>query len=307
MCSTERRNSARRLSAISPMGKVPAVKHSVRCLPSKWRSSCISRTSIRKPVDPRSAIRRGPYLRWMRLRIVLRAHAGRSRVKREPATVHVPMATTNDAVDADRSPWGPYSGTVHRRRCALGNATWTTGFKRPALPVVDYIDRWNARPSVARCTGARAAAAPGLNRACKALDASRFSGRLPAYNEGGCWGASQLDRRCKGGGQQAIEVIVPQRVDRSHRALPQPLPWSFRGEARVAAAQCRCPCARGKSWRLSTPTRRMHRARSSRSTGRCHRVVSWGSATGATLERWSLGISLVICTPIALFTGWIPA
>ena len=34
-----------------------------------------------------------------------------------------------------------------------GNAlTWTTGFKLvPALPVIQsYIDRWNARPSVAR-------------------------------------------------------------------------------------------------------------------------------------------------------------
>jgi glutathione S-transferase len=102
---------------------------------------------------------RGPYLRWMAYygscfepALVDRA------LKREPAPPAMcPYGTYDTTISTltDQLAKGPYllGDRLTAADVLWGTAlTWTTAFKLvPALPVIQaYIDRWNARPSVAR-------------------------------------------------------------------------------------------------------------------------------------------------------------
>ena len=147
--------------AINPMGKVPAVRHGAALITEQaavflYLADLYPESGLAPPIgDPL----RGPYLRWMVFygscfepALIDRA------LKREPA----PPGT---------SPYGDYDTTLKTLTDQLASGpwllgdrftaadvlwgtalTWTTGFKLvPALPVIQsYIDRWNARPSVAR-------------------------------------------------------------------------------------------------------------------------------------------------------------
>jgi glutathione S-transferase len=147
--------------AVNPMGKVPAVKHG-DALVTEQVAVFLYLADLYPEAGLTPAIgdsMRGPYLRWMVFygscfepALVDRA------LKREPA----PRGT---------SPYGDYDTTVKAVTDQLaagpwllgerftvadvlwGTAlTWTTSFKLvPLVPVIQaYIDRWNARPSVAR-------------------------------------------------------------------------------------------------------------------------------------------------------------
>ena len=146
--------------AVNPMGKVPAVKHGDALVTEQpavflYLADLYPEAGLAPAIgDPL----RGPYLRWMVFygscfepALVDRA------MKREPA----PPGT---------SPYGDYDTTVKAVTDQLaagpwllgerftaadvlwGTAlTWTTAFKLvPVTPVIQaYLDRWNARPSVA--------------------------------------------------------------------------------------------------------------------------------------------------------------
>jgi glutathione S-transferase len=147
--------------AINPMGKVPAVKHGDALVTEQvavflYLADLYPGAGLAPAIgDPL----RGPYLRWMVFygscfepALVDRA------LKREPA----PRST---------SPYGEYdtmlktlTDQLARGLWLLGDRftaadvlwgtalTWTTSFKLvPLLPMIQsYIERWNARPSVAR-------------------------------------------------------------------------------------------------------------------------------------------------------------
>jgi glutathione S-transferase len=159
--------------AVNPMGKVPALMHGDALVTEQvavflYLADLYPEAGLTPDIgDPL----RGPYLRWMVFygscfepALVDRA------LKREPA----PRAT---------SPYGDYDTVVKAVTGQLaagpwllgerftaadvlwGTAlTWTTGFKLvPLVPVIHaYIDRWNARPSVARVKVQDAALADSL-------------------------------------------------------------------------------------------------------------------------------------------------
>ena len=147
--------------AVNPMGKVPAVKHGEALITEQvavflYLADLYPEAGLAPPIgDPL----RGPYLRWMAFygscfepALIDRA------LKREPAPpamcpygdYDTTLKTLTDQLA--KGPW--LLGDRFTAVDALwGTAlTWTTGFKLvPLLPVIqDYIDRWNARPSVAR-------------------------------------------------------------------------------------------------------------------------------------------------------------
>ena len=147
--------------AINPMGKVPAVKHGDALVTEQvaiflYLADLYPEAGLAPAIsDPL----RGPYLRWM----VFYGSCF------EPALID--RALKREQAPRGMSPYGDYDTTLKTLTdqlasgpWLLGNRftaadvlwgtalTWTTGFKLvPALPVIQsYIDRWNARPSVAR-------------------------------------------------------------------------------------------------------------------------------------------------------------
>jgi len=147
--------------AINPMGKVPAVRHGDALITEQvaiflYLADLYAEAGLAPQIgDPL----RGPYLRWM----VFYGSCF------EPALID--RALKREQAPRGMSPYGDYDTTLKTLTDQLaagpwllgdrftaadvlwGTAlTWTTGFKLvPALPVIQsYIDRWNARPSVAR-------------------------------------------------------------------------------------------------------------------------------------------------------------
>ena len=147
--------------AINPMGKVPAVKHGDALITEQvaiflYLADLYAEAGLAPQIgDPL----RGPYLRWM----VFYGSCF------EPALID--RALKREQAPRGMSPYGDYDTTLKTLTDQLGAGpwllgdrftaadvlwgtalTWTTGFKLvPALPVIQsYIDRWNARPSVAR-------------------------------------------------------------------------------------------------------------------------------------------------------------
>ena len=164
--------------AVNPMGKVPAVKHGDALVTEQvavflYLADLYPEAGLTPAIgDPL----RGPYLRWM-------AFYGSCF---EPALVD--RALKREPAPRGMSPYGDYDTTVKAVTDQLASGTWmlgeritaadvlwgtaltwTTGFKLvPLTPVIQaYIDRWNARPSVARVKARDAAlaeaqaAAPG--------------------------------------------------------------------------------------------------------------------------------------------------
>ena len=157
--ASEQRGSA--YLAINPMGKVPAVKHG-DALITEQVAVFLYLADLYPEADLAPAIGdplRGPYLRWMAFygscfepALIDRA------LKREPSPPGMsPYGDYDTTLKTltDQLALGPYllGDTFTAADVLWGTAlTWTTGFKLvPALPVIQsYIDRWNARPSVAR-------------------------------------------------------------------------------------------------------------------------------------------------------------
>jgi glutathione S-transferase len=147
--------------AVNPMGKVPAVKHGDALITEQvaiflYLADLYPEAGLAPAIgDPL----RGPYLRWM----VFYGSCF------EPALID--HALKREQAPRGMSPYGDYETTLKTLTGQLASGpwmlgdrftaadvlwgtalTWTTGFKLvPALPVIQsYIDRWNARPSVAR-------------------------------------------------------------------------------------------------------------------------------------------------------------
>jgi len=147
--------------AINPMGKVPAVKHGHALITEQvaiflYLADLYPEAGLAPAIgDPL----RGPYLRWM----VFYGSCF------EPALID--RALKREQAPRGMSPYGDYDTTLRTLTDQLASGpwllgdrftaadvlwgtalTWTTAFKLvPALPVIQsYIDRWNARPSVAR-------------------------------------------------------------------------------------------------------------------------------------------------------------
>jgi glutathione S-transferase len=147
--------------AINPMGKVPALRHGDVIVTEQvaiylYLADLYPEAGLAPPIgDPL----RGPYLRWMVFygscfepAVVDRAQ------KREPATPAMSPYGDYDTMLktlTDQLAKGPYllGDRFTAADVLWGTAlTWTTMFKLvPELPVIKaYIDRLNARPSVAR-------------------------------------------------------------------------------------------------------------------------------------------------------------
>jgi len=164
--------------AVNPMGKVPAVRHGDAVITEQvaiflYLADLYPDAGLAPSIgDPL----RGPYLRWM----VFYGSCF------EPALID--RALKREQAPRGMSPYGDYDTTLKTVTDQLATGpwllgerftaadvlwgtalTWTTGFKLvPLLPVIQsYIDRWNARPSVARVKARDAAlaeaqaAAPG--------------------------------------------------------------------------------------------------------------------------------------------------
>ena len=157
--SSEQRGSA--YLAVNPMGKVPAIRHGDALVTEQvavflYLADLYPEAGLAPPIgDPL----RGPYLRWMAFygscfepALIDRA------LKREPAPQSTsPYGDYDTVLKAltDQLARGPHflGDRITALDVLWGTAlTWTTRFKLvPALPVIQaYIDRWNARPSVAR-------------------------------------------------------------------------------------------------------------------------------------------------------------
>ena len=205
-----------------------------------------------------------------------------------------------------------------------GNAlTWTTGFKLvPALPVIQaYIDRWNARPSVARVRGQgrRTRGRAGLirgRRQARCTHDLRYSVVIPAYNEEKLLPRllDSLDvARAAYGPADAIEVIVADNMSTDRTAAIA----AARGcrvvavEKRVIAAVRNggARAARGEILAFVDADSQVHRGRSSRSTRRWPRAASWAarraprSSAGRRASRWPTSPA----ADRAVHRAWIPA
>ena len=147
--------------AVNPMGKVPAVKHGDALVTEQvavflYLADLYPEAGLAPSIgDPL----RGPYLRWMSFygscfepALIDRA------LKREQAPRGMsPYADYDTTLKTLTDQLAPGPWLLGDRFTAVdvlwGTAlTWTTGFKLvPLLPAIQaYIDRWNARPSVAR-------------------------------------------------------------------------------------------------------------------------------------------------------------
>jgi glutathione S-transferase len=147
--------------AVNPMGKVPAVLHDGALVTEQvavflYLADLYPEAGLTPAIgDPL----RGPYLRWMAFygscfepALIDKA------LKREPApTSMAPYGDYETTLDTLTTQLAPGPWLLGERFTAAdvlwGTAlTWTTGFKLvPLLPSIQqYIDRWNARPSVAK-------------------------------------------------------------------------------------------------------------------------------------------------------------
>jgi len=156
--------------AVNPMGKVPAVKHGDAFVTEQvavflYLADLYPEAGLTPAIGD---FLRGPYLRWM-------AFYGSCF---EPALVD--RALKREPAPRGMSPYGDYDTTIKAVTDQLASGpwllgerftaadvlwgtalTWTTAFKLvPPTPVIQaYIDRWNARPSVARVKARDAALA----------------------------------------------------------------------------------------------------------------------------------------------------
>ncbi len=154
--------------AVNPMGKVPAVLHGDALITEQ-----VAITIYLADLFPEAGITpslqdalRGPYLRWL-------AFYGSCF---EPAIVD--KAMKREAAPQGSSPYGDYDTTIRTLLDQLARGPWLLGEKFTAAdvlwgtaltwitafgliettPVVKtYIDRWNARPSVAKVASIDAA------------------------------------------------------------------------------------------------------------------------------------------------------
>jgi glutathione S-transferase len=147
--------------AINPMGKVPAIKHG-DALITEQAAVYMYLADLYPEARLAPAIGhplRGPYLRWMVFygSCFEPALVDRS-MKRDPAprgtSPYGDWDSTFGAVTQQlaKGPW-LLGETFTAADVLWGSAlTWTTGFKLvPELPEIKaYIDRFNARPAVAR-------------------------------------------------------------------------------------------------------------------------------------------------------------
>ena len=147
--------------AINPMGKVPALKHRDALVTEQvaiylYLADLFAEAGLAPPVGHPL---RGPYLRWMTFYAACF----------EPAVID--RATGRDPAPMAMSPYGDFetmlqtlTGQLAKGPYLLGEQfsaadvlwgtalTWTTMFKMvPELPVImSYVQRGNARPSVAK-------------------------------------------------------------------------------------------------------------------------------------------------------------
>jgi len=156
--------------AVNPMGKVPAVKHGEALITEQvaifiYLADLYPEAGLAPAIgDPL----RGPYLRWL-------AFYGSCF---EPALID--RAQKREPAPRGMSPYGDYDTTLKTLTDQLAKGpwllgdrftaadvlwgtalTWTTAFKLvPLSPEIkSYLDRWNARPSVARVKARDAALA----------------------------------------------------------------------------------------------------------------------------------------------------
>ena len=147
--------------AVNPMGKVPAILHGDALITEQvaigiYLADLFPQAGIAPAIgDPL----RGPYLRWYVFYAACFEPAMVDRaLKREPGPLAmVPYGDAETTVKAvvgqlERGPW--LLGERFTAADVLwGTAlTWMTGFglMEAEPPVTAYVERWNARPSVAR-------------------------------------------------------------------------------------------------------------------------------------------------------------
>jgi glutathione S-transferase len=147
--------------AVNPMGKVPAIRHGEALVTEQvaigiYLADLFSKAGLAPAVDDPL---RGPYLRWYVFYAACFEPAMVDRaLKREPGPVSMmPYGDADSTVKAiveqlTRGPW--LLGDRFTAADVLwGSAlTWMTGFglMEAVPPVKAYVERWNARPSVAR-------------------------------------------------------------------------------------------------------------------------------------------------------------
>lgn len=147
--------------AVNPMGKVPAFLHGDALVTEQvaigiYLAGLFPEADLAPPIG--DALR-GPYLRWYVFYAACFEPAMVDKaLKREPGTPGmVPygdLTTTLGALTSQltKGPW-MLGDRFTAADVLWGTAlTWMTGFGllEPVAPIKAYIDRWNARPSVAR-------------------------------------------------------------------------------------------------------------------------------------------------------------
>jgi glutathione S-transferase len=147
--------------AVNPMGKVPAILHGDALVTEQvaiglYLADLFPEAGLAPAIDDPL---RGPYLRWYVFYAACFEPALVDKaLKREPGPVAMLPYGDVDAtirtvvLQLTKGPW-----MLGERFTALdvqwGTAlTWMTGFGlvEPVAPIKAYVDRWNARPSVAK-------------------------------------------------------------------------------------------------------------------------------------------------------------
>ena len=147
--------------AVNPMGKVPAILHGDALVTEQvaigiYLADLFPEAGLAPPIG--DALR-GPYLRWYIFYAACFEPAMVDKaLKREPGDPRmVPygdLTTTLDALitQLNKGPW-MLGDRFTASDVLWGTAlTWMTGFGllEAVAPIKAYVDRWNARPSVAR-------------------------------------------------------------------------------------------------------------------------------------------------------------
>ena len=147
--------------AVNPMGKVPAILHGDALVTEQvaigiYLADLFPEAGLAPPIG--DALR-GPYLRWYIFYAACFEPAMVDKaLKREPGDPRmVPygdLTTTLDALitQLNKGPW-MLGDRFTAADVLWGTAlTWMTGFGllEAVAPIKAYVDRWNARPSVAR-------------------------------------------------------------------------------------------------------------------------------------------------------------
>jgi glutathione S-transferase len=147
--------------AVNPMGKVPAILHGDALVSEQvaigiYLADLFPEAGLAPPIG--DALR-GPYLRWYIFYAACFEPAMVDKaLKREPGDPRmVPygdLTTTLDALitQLNKGPW-MLGDRFTAADVLWGTAlTWMTGFGllEAVAPIKAYVDRWNARPSVAR-------------------------------------------------------------------------------------------------------------------------------------------------------------